>query len=542
MARAYKVRLGDGSEIDLKDLQAVKDWRAQGLIDKDSQVLAPGSKSWVSCAELLKAGKAREARASSPGPVARSRPKPAGKKARAEEEAPEEEETVAETPQAWRTVVAGVLFLLGGGASGYLAFHPERWLPALDGTPWKEMALAQLLFGLCLIRGWEIGRKLVRVAVLLLGFAVFPVGGILVAQGVRGRPLLVLLSAGILLAALFAFLSGSSLSAPRSALSLLLVLAGGGGVGYYGVIPESAETQRVREWAAAERRFADDALGVGLAAPEGWLLLRKEQTLVTAPPEAKLVLAQPRLGGFAFLAAVSSPRGIVSLEEYLGRVLEGRRKGLASFKETGRKDVVAGQLTGREVLGSWEAEGTRYQDVTAAWRNGWTFIALVGWVPDDGSTRSARELESLVGGLSLSAVMANRLQDAVRTAASEVPLLSAQAAEMLMGRSEAQVLEPPEIFRRAYQMASQGLASLTDSESRELGALTSALYASMSKKDRTRLGAYFDRVRARQLTLPEEDREMSSLFKDALLKLPSARLARLQALYEKAIRAAVTAG
>ena len=44
-----------------------------------------------------------------------------------------------------------------------------------------------------------------------------------------------------------------------------------------------------------------------------------------------------------------------------------------------------------------------------------------------------------------------------------------------------------------------------------------------------------ERIRGNQVTLPQEDREISAMVRDAVLKLPDADRRRLQALYEKAL-------
>jgi hypothetical protein len=109
-----------------------------------------------------------------------------------------------------------------------------------------------------------------------------------------------------------------------------------------------------------------------------------------------------------------------------------------------------------------------------------------------------------------------------------------------MGQSAAQVLEPAEAFRRTYLMTSRGLPALSKAEQAEMGALSSQMYASLPARDRARLGSYIERVRAQQATDPRLDDEMSRLAKGAVLKLPPARRARLQALFEKAVAAGLT--
>jgi hypothetical protein len=46
-----------------------------------------------------------------------------------------------------------------------------------------------------------------------------------------------------------------------------------------------------------------------------------------------------------------------------------------------------------------------------------------------------------------------------------------------------------------------------------------------------------ERIRGNQVTLPQEDREISALVREAVLKLPDRDRLRLQALYEKALTA-----
>jgi hypothetical protein len=123
---------------------------------------------------------------------------------------------------------------LGAAGAGFFALFPERWLASLRLAPWREIALGFLAMGLALMRGWELARKLVRTLMFLLTASLFPLAGILWVEGVRGDGLLVLASALLLGAALFALLSGARLSALAATACVLLVLAGGAGIAYFG--------------------------------------------------------------------------------------------------------------------------------------------------------------------------------------------------------------------------------------------------------------------------------------------------------------------
>ena len=127
---------------------------------------------------------------------------------------------------------------------------------------------------------------------------------------------------------------------------------------------------------------------------------------------------------------------------------------------------------------------------------------------------------------------------AVQVATAEVPVLTPASARLLMSRSQAKVLEPDQAFRRSLEALTRAQPSWSAAESREVGQITTSLYANLSGSDRSRLASYIDRVRGRRETTQQEDRQMCGLMKAAVLRLPAAMRQRLQAFYEKAIRAA----
>jgi hypothetical protein len=252
------------------------------------------------------------------------------------------------------------------------------------------------------------------------------------------------------------------------------------------------------------------------------------------------VVAQPRSGGFGYLVAESSPRAIANLDQYLDRLLAERRKAVPSLKELGRTDAMVGPVSGRKSVGTWDDAGVKQRDMAVAWRDGWVYFGLVSWIPEDGP-EPQKVLDALVPAFSTQGVLAERLQQAVQRVTLEVPQLTAPAAEALMGQSAAKVLEPDQAFRRSIEALVRALPTLTKAETQELTEITSATYGTLAARDRARLLAYMERVRSGQSTTPQEDREMSSLTKMAVLKLPNARRLRLQALYAKAIAATVGA-
>ena len=106
-----------------------------------------------------------------------------------------------------------------------------------------------------------------------------------------------------------------------------------------------------------------------------------------------------------------------------------------------------------------------------------------------------------------------------------------------VGERHVFLLEPDQAFRRSVVALARSLPSLSKDETRELTGLTTATYAGVPWADRSRLASYIERVRKSATTRPEEDREMAALLKTAEERLTPARRLRLQAYYEKAIRA-----
>jgi hypothetical protein len=523
----WKVRLGDGSEIGPMDLAALRSWLAQGLVDGDSPVMRPGSRKWVPL------GTIQELK----GALGVTRPKAAARAARARPERPSPGSLPAAEPEAvdhWRVRVVGVLLLVAAAVFGVLEWRPAEAPPAFDGAPWWQLALGALALGLALLPGWDLARRAVRIGLLLAAFALFPLAGILIAQGERGAGLLAL-------ASLWLFVSGLAALLPRTAgwagaaLALLPVLAGGYGVWRFGRAPETESGRRVRDWVSTESRFTDGALGLTLDVPEGWVALKPGNPLVAAPPEARLTLAQPRQGGFGFLVTEPAPRGVATAEQYLDHVISRRGAERPGYEPGPRANALVGAIAGRRGEASWPDGVGRQREVTVAGLDGWMGFALVAWMPEATAARPDG-LDALARGLAARGLLALRLRSAVEAAVAGVPHLSGPAAEQLMSQTEARVLEPEQAFRRSLAALARLLPSLSKAETRELAGLTAATYATVPWAERTRLASYVERVRKGDTTRPEEDAEMAAVMKAAEDKLTPARRLRLQAYYEKAIR------
>ena len=323
-----------------------------------------------------------------------------------------------------------------------------------------------------------------------------------------------------------------------AALAVLGVAALAGGYAYF--TRETAAQKALRAAGAPDRRFADAGAGVALDLPPAWIVVRVDSQVIAAPPSARLLLADPAAMTVGFLVSETPARPYATLDEYLTRQVQDRSKSQGSYQEKSRADLPVGPFPGRVALATWTAGEDGFSERVAVWKEAWTYFALVTWSPRSGESRGTRASDALARGFSSVGQVGQRVQQALQRVIAEVPHLSARAAETLMGRSAAGVLDPPEVFRRSWDLASRGLFALNKTEARELASLTSAVYAGVSGRDRSRLGAYVARVREREATSVAEDREMCGVMKAAVDKLPVLQRERLQLLFDKAIAAGLT--
>lgn len=317
---------------------------------------------------------------------------------------------------------------------------------------------------------------------------------------------------------------------------LAVALAAGGWV-YF--TRESEETKRLRAAASPERRFADADAGVALDLPEGWLILRPDSQIVPAPERARVVLAEPRAGAVGYLVSENPVQPHASLDAWLARVAETRKGASASYTENAREDAKVGPFTARVLSAVRKAGEQAYAERITAWKEAWTYFALVTWTPESAKGRGVRADEALYRGFSSVGQVGARAQAAMQRVIAEVPHLSASSVETLMGRSAAGILEPAEVFRRSWDLASRGLPALDKRESNELSNLIGVLYQRVGGKDRQRLAGYVARVRAREQTPPAEDQAMAAVMKAAVEKMPALQQQRLRELFEKALAAGV---
>jgi hypothetical protein len=513
----YKVRIADGSEIGPMDLQAVRNWYAQGLLESDSPVLAPGAKHWVPLAKAIDLVDLRDRR-SSGAPVEAKAPVDAGW-----------------VSYEWPLRIAGAIALLAAAGAGFFWWRPERFAPALDMTPWRDIALGFLATGLLLLPAWWWARRLGQAVTLLAACALPPLAGILVVEGVRGRPLAAMACAALLCAALFALLTVRPRPWWKPMLATLSALAAGAGVGYFGLVVASPLQRQIASEVLPAAPLHDAAAGISLSPPASWRPLPKEQTIAAAPPDARALFAETRLGGFAYVVCEDAPAGVNTLADHFARA---RARQQAPGQSTSERDVpTGGGVESRALDATWTEDGVARRGLVQAYRNGWTYLTLVAWVVDDGTARAAAELEDLARGLSLDTSRAARYAQAVEGAVRDVPLLSPDAARLVVARSANRPLNPAALLARCFRQQAAGLGALSPDEQRELDVLLATAVAAVDARARPRVLAFVERLRAGTEDEVSSDDESAGLLKAGLLQLTSPQLARLQELAARAIGA-----
>lgn len=514
--KGYKVRIADGSEIGPMDQQAVRNWYAQGLLESDSPVLPPGTKHWIPLAKAIDLVDLRGRRTTAaPAPGVRA----------------------AETGSVsyeWPLRIAGALALLAAAGAAFFWWRPDRFTPALDMAPWRDIALGFLAAGLLLLPAWWWARRLGQLVTLLAACAVLPLAGILVVEGVRGRPLAAMASASLLCASLFALLTARPRPWWKPALATLAALAAGLGVGYFGLVEASPLQRQIAAAVLPAAPVRDAAAGITLSPPPSWRPLPKEQTIAAAPPEARALLAETRLGGFAYVLVEEAPAGVLTLADHFARARA--RQQAPSLAATERPLPTVRGVEARALDTAWTEEGPRL-GLVQAYRNGWTYVTLVAWVVDDGTARARTELHALADGLVLDTTRAERYAQAVEGAVRDVPCLSPDAARLVVARSANRPLNPAALLAQAFRHQAAGLAALSPDEQRELDVLLATAVAAVDARTRPRVLAFVERLRAGTEADVSSDDESAGLLKSGLLQLTSPQLARLQELAGRAIRA-----
>jgi hypothetical protein len=337
---------------------------------------------------------------------------------------------------------------------------------------------------------------------------------------------------------LFALLLGRRVPRVRAIVASVAVLSGWVGAAL-GVLLVFGKTDaelldEIKTWTAADRTFSDEAAGVSLALPNGWVALKSGNPLIDAP-KARLSLASTKVNALATLAYETTRS--VTLDQYLDSVLESMRSNSPDMRQDRRAwTKIAGQTEARAMWTSWRQERTHLRGRTLVWRDGDRFFNLNARYTALQEPQAEPEIEALEKAIVFSSPMEAFLKERMAEISKACPLLPADVIQILAQKLPPNA--PPEaFFRQGYQWALRGMRLADPTAGAELKEGMGALFAAVPASQRPRLGEYIERLTAGRSTTPQEDRAMHELVTAALLSLSEGTRRRIQDGIGSAIQA-----
>jgi hypothetical protein len=294
----------------------------------------------------------------------------------------------------------------------------------------------------------------------------------------------------------------------------------------------------IRAYAAAERQYADDGLGLQMGVPDGWIVLRPANPFFHAP-DARVRLAQPVLGAFARLNAESRDVSAASLDDVLNRAVANWKLIAPGLQEEGRSDASASGTPARRAVTTWSAEDQAFRGSMTVWKDGWNEFALAVWGRAADATAVTASADALLAQVRMAGTAMARVRSAADAVAPEIPELSREAVEALVEDRLAKGRPTEDLPQTSVRAVSRGLRALSPEESQEMGRIYLQVYKPLKDKEKAQLAAWLGAVRGGARANAEEDLAMRAILRDGILALPEDVRARLVALNDKAVRASL---
>jgi hypothetical protein len=326
-----------------------------------------------------------------------------------------------------------------------------------------------------------------------------------------------------------------------TAVGVLLVAALVGAL-FVGLSPWIAERRAQRDierYALPERHFSDSALGLTVDLPPGWILLRPDNPLIP-PPDARLELAEPKLGALATLRVESEARLVAAPDVVLDRVAENGRLFRSGFQTIRRGDLRLGKGVGRVLYASWEDGSERRRGATVVFYDAWNYYTLEAACGAARADAFTSGLEALARGILPSGKLESAVAEATMRVGLESPELSRAAVRLLVQERMSGGQPTDDLPATSLQLVSRGLSALASAERAELGQLYAQVWGPLPEVDRRRLARYLDDVKAGRPVAAEDAQPLRQLIKEGVLALTEESRARLQSLNEKAVRAGLS--
>jgi hypothetical protein len=163
-----------------------------------------------------------------------------------------------------------------------------------------------------------------------------------------------------------------------------------------GFVAGLKENSAIARYSIPGGAFEDNRLGVSAKLPDGWTLLRKENTLAPVP-DAAMIALHAKSGCFAALVVEPDAFGATSTSDYLTLVLQNRQTATPTLKEIDRYDVDFGGHQAKRLETSWTTDGQRFRGFSTACKAGHSYYLLVGWCLEGSLSKALSAYKSLEG-------------------------------------------------------------------------------------------------------------------------------------------------
>lgn len=294
----------------------------------------------------------------------------------------------------------------------------------------------------------------------------------------------------------------------------------------------------IRSYGTADRQYADAGLGVEMGVPSGWIALRPDNPFFHAP-DARLRLAHPVQGAFARLNAETRPHAAPSLDDVLNRAVANWKLVATGLQEEGRSDATVSGTPARRAVTTWSTDDQALRGSVTVFRDAWNEFALAVWGRAADAAAVDAAADALLGQVKVAGTAMARVRAAADAVAPQIPELSPEAIGALVEERLAQGQPTEDLPQTSVRAVSRGLRALSSEESQEMGRIYLQVYKPLKDKEKAQLAAWLEKVRGGARADAEEDLAMRSVLREGILALPEDVRARLVALNDKAVRAAL---
>ena len=221
----------------------------------------------------------------------------------------------------------------------------------------------------------------------------------------------------------------------------------------------------------------------------------------------------------------------MSLEHQLDLVLQRQQASGLDPEQRDRVDATVGKAAARRMSIGWTHEGQPFSGFVSVWLDGSQVFTLFGAAVGGGGASTDERFLALER---FSAPVETALADAEKSLLRECPVFSADAVHMI-GRKIPPASPAETYFKIGWSWAIKRQGQMDPARAAELRDLMGTVYERMGAAERTRFGAYTERVRGGASTTRDEDARSMRILGKATASLPADSVAKLRATIDTAI-------